>query len=108
MISHWLNRTLEVWRPVTAPDGAGGETVTMTDQESDVAAKVDQPSAVEQQVAAQWGSTHTHTIYCLPDVDVQRNDELRGDGQIFKVLATFQPSTPRYLKVQAELVEAGS
>lgn len=107
MIGHWLNRTLAVWRPMTVSDGSGGQTVTLVEQ-GDVRAKVDQPSTSERVVAAQAGSAHSHNVYLLPDADVKRNDELRGDGQTFKVLATYQPSEPRYLKAECELIEAGS
>lgn len=106
MIAHWLNRTLTVWRPSTSADGSGGQTVTFTSQGT-VAAKVDQPSAAEQQVAFQEGAKHTHNIYLDPDAGVRRNDELRGGGQVFRVFATLQPSEPRYLKALCELVEAG-
>lgn len=107
MIGHWLNRTLVVFRPSTVPDGAGGETVTMVDQGT-VEAKVDQPTAQERVAAAQAGSTHSHNVYLLPDADVRRNDELVGDGQTFKVLAVYQPSTPRYSKAECELTQEGT
>jgi hypothetical protein len=104
-IDHWLNRALEVWRPATVPDGAGGQTLTHVRQPADVAAKVDQPTAAERMLAAQAGATLTHPVYLLPGVDVRRGDELRGDGQTLRVLATSSPSTPRYLKADCELIQ---
>jgi SPP1 family predicted phage head-tail adaptor len=99
-ISHQLTRTLDVWRPETAPDGSGGQTVTLT-QVGEVWAKVDQPSAEERAVGQQWGAEHSHNIFLDPDADVRRGDELRGDGQTFRVLATVQPSRPIYRKCPA-------
>lgn len=104
MIGHLLNRTLDVWRPQTSPDGSGGQTVTLT-QVGSVRAKVDQPTAAETQVAQQWSAEHTHTIYLLRSADVARGDELRGDGQTFRALATLTNSRDTYLKVPAELTE---
>lgn len=105
-IEHWLNRTLQVWRPATAPDGAGGQAVTYVRQPADVAAKVDQPTAAERMLAAQAGATLAHPVYLLPGADVRRGDELRGDGEVLRVVSTSGPSTPRYLKADCELIEA--
>lgn len=99
-IAHWLNRTLEVRRPGTADDGLGGQTVTLA-LVGTVRAKVDQPAIEERREGGQWGAEHSHNIYLLPGADVRRGDELRGDGQTFRVLATVQPSTPRYTKCPA-------
>lgn len=102
-IAHWLTRALEVWRPGTADDGLGGQTVTLT-MVGTVRAKVDQPSFAtgdERRQGGQWGAEHSHNIFMEPDADVRRGDELRGDGQTFRVLATVHPSTPRYTKAPA-------
>lgn len=109
-VSHLLNRSLEVWRPVTAPDGHGGQNVVPVLQGT-VAAKVDQPSATEQLVAAQGQSEHSHSIYLLPAADVRRGDELRGAdalgaAQVFRVLSVVRPSTPVYCKALAELIQS--
>lgn len=105
MIAHLLNRTLAVWRPVTSDDGSGGQEVTLTSV-GNVRAKVDQPTAEERQVNDQLSAEHTHTIRFLPSADVERGDELRGDGQTFRVLATMEPSHPVYLRALAQLVQA--
>lgn len=104
-IDHLLNRALEVWRPGTTSDGAGGQQVTYTQRPYDVRAKVDQPSTADRTLAQQAGSRHTHTIYLPAGADVARGDQLRGDGQTFRVLATMQPSRPDYLKADCELIE---
>ncbi|MFJ2002177.1 phage head completion protein [Streptomyces chartreusis] len=107
MIGHWLNRTLQVWRPQGEDDGYGGERVTYVRQPDDVRAKVDQPSASDRLLAAQTSSEHTHDVFLLPSADVRRLDELRDEstGEAFKVLHVIGPSTPRYRKAQSELIQ---
>ncbi|WP_327376201.1 head-tail adaptor protein [Streptomyces sp. NBC_01216] len=105
-----LNRVLEVWRHTTTPDGAGGQTTLLVQQDS-VRAKVDQPSASERLVAAQTGSRHSHDVYLRPAANVKRGDELRGtDGlgqaQAFRVLSVVQPSRPVYSKALVELIQS--
>ncbi|GGZ27993.1 phage head completion protein [Streptomyces nitrosporeus] len=105
-ITHLLNRTLEVWRTTTVPDGAGGEETTLVRQ-ADVPAKVDLPAASDRLLAQQAGAAHTHDIYLLPGADVRRGDELRGGGQVFRVGYVVEPSAPVYRKAQAELKQRG-
>ena len=103
-IGHLLNRRLEVWRPAGEGDGYGGRRTTWV-QRGTAAAKVDQPAAAERLLAQQAGAAHTHSVYLLPDADVARGDQLRGDGQVLRVLATYSPSSPVYLKADCELVQ---
>jgi SPP1 family predicted phage head-tail adaptor len=105
MIGHRLNRSLEVWRPVTTPDGAGGETTTLVRQAQPVRGKVDQPSASERLLAQQAGAEHTHDVYLLPTADVRRGDELRGRGQRLRVLFVVEPSATRYRKAECRLIQ---
>lgn len=107
MIAHWLNRTLQLWRPEETPDGHGGVQTTYVRQPDDVRAKVDQPSATDQLLAAQTNSKHSHDVFLLPNADVRRLDELRDEttGEAWKVLAVVGPSSPRYRKAQAELIQ---
>ncbi|GEC02957.1 hypothetical protein SSP24_06120 [Streptomyces spinoverrucosus] len=107
MIGHWLNRQLQVWRPEGEPDGHGGERITYVRQPDDVRAKVDQPSASERLLAAQTDSEHTHSVYLLPTADVRRGDELRdpGTGESWRVLSVVGPSTARYRKAEAQLIQ---
>ena len=104
MIEHLLNRALEVWRSESTPDGSGGQTDTW-EHVGDVAAKVDQPSAAERTEGDQWGAEWTNTIYVSPSADVRRGDELRGDGETYRVLATVSPSRQTYTKAPAQRVE---
>jgi hypothetical protein len=112
-ISHWLNRSLHVWRQSQTPDGSGGYTVAYVDQGS-VVCKVDQSTGAERLAAAQLGSDHSHNIYCETDAGVLRNDKLAptgvdpnspGTGETYRVLATTVPSSPRYLKAMCEREE---
>ena len=108
-IGRYLNRQLEVWRPTTVADGAGGSDTTLVLQGT-VRAKVDQPSPQERLIAAQAGSKHSHDIWLLPSADVRRGDELRGADvlgtvQAFRITAVVQPSRPIYSKAFAELVQ---
>ncbi|MFD9064187.1 head-tail adaptor protein [Kitasatospora purpeofusca] len=103
-IRHHLTRVLEVWRPRTEPDGLGGQRTVRT-RVGDVRAKVDQPSTSDQLLAAQTGGRHTHTVYLMPDADVARHDELRGDGQTLTVHHVTGPSSPNYRKAEAELTQ---
>ncbi|MCZ4604989.1 head-tail adaptor protein [Streptomyces sp. Lzd4kr] len=107
MIGHWLNRELEVWRPETADDGHGGQTTSHALQPDPVRAKVDQPSATEQLVAAQTTSEHSHDVFLLPSADVRRGDELRDatTGEQWRVLAVIGPSTARYRKALCQLIQ---
>lgn len=107
MIGHWLNRSLQVWRPRSTDDGYGGQTTTHVQQPEPVRAKVDQPSATDQLLAAQTRSKHSHDVFLLPDADVRRLDELRdaSTGESWKVLHVVAPSSTRYRKAQSELIQ---
>ncbi|MDN3021542.1 head-tail adaptor protein [Streptomyces sp. S.PB5] len=107
MIGHWLNRALQVWRSEETDDGHGGQTSTYVRQPDDVRAKVDQPSATDRLLAAQTSSEHSHDIFLLPTADVRRLDELRDEttGEVWKVLHVVGPSTARYRKAQAQLIQ---
>lgn len=106
-----LNRRLQVWRPTTVDDGAGGQATTYTQQPAEVRAKVDQPSPTERLIAQQADSKHSHDVFLLPSADVLRGDQLRGtDGlgtaQVFRVQSVVQPSRPVYSKALVELIQS--
>lgn len=104
-ITHLLNRQLEVWRPAATDDDYGGRRVQHILQGT-VMAKVDQASAAERSVAQQGGAALTHSVYLQPDADVQRGDQLRGNGETYRVTGTVTPSTPVYLKAECEQIQA--
>lgn len=113
-ITHWLNTSLNVWRPSQVADGSGGFTETLVDQGA-LDFKVDQSTGQEREVAQQAGADHTHNAYTEPDADVKRNDWLAATGidpndltageTAYKVISTTTPSTPRYLKCATERIE---
>ncbi|MEX5637407.1 phage head closure protein [Parafrankia sp. FMc2] len=104
-ITHRLNRELTVWRPATQDDGAGGQTVTLLPAGT-VDMKIDQASAAERVLAAQAGAELTHNGYAEPDADLLRGDELRGQGQRYRVDSVVEPSSPRYRKASLVQVQA--
>jgi head-tail adaptor len=107
--ARYYNRDLQVWRPTTTPDGAGGQQTTLV-MHGTVRAKVDQPSPTERLLAQQAQSKHSHDVFMAPTADVLRGDQLRGmDGlgvaQVFRVLSVVQPSRPVYSKADVELIQ---
>lgn len=110
-IAHQLNRKLDVWRAVSADDGAGGQS-TVRALAGTVRARVSQPRAAEQVVADQAGARLDHNIYLLPRADVRRGDHLRPHGQpadsrpYFDVIAVISPSDPLYRRAEVELIQA--
>lgn len=101
MITHLLNRQLEVWRYSTVDDGMGGRTGTWW-HAATVAARRSQPTATERQVAQQSGAHTTDVVYLQHDADVARGDELRDGGEVLAVLATLAPSKPAYLRADCQ------
>lgn len=96
-----LNTTLEVWRVTLTEDGQGGSSETWAEVGS-VLAKVNEPTAAERVEAMRSGVDLAYQVHLLPDEDVRRGDELRGDGEVFRVKSTVRPSTPTYLRAQCE------
>ncbi|MCI0687124.1 MAG: phage head closure protein [Sporichthyaceae bacterium] len=106
MVTHRLNRLLEVWRQVPIDDGIGGQSTQWT-HIGTVRAQVSQPSARERVVAEQAGSRHDHIMHLAPRADVRRGDQLRGDGQALTVVSVLAPSRPVYLRAECSLDQAG-
>ncbi|MFJ6659708.1 head-tail adaptor protein [Streptomyces sp. NPDC091377] len=88
-----LNTSVPVWREVLTDDGGGGQgsawILTAT-----VRARRSQPTARERQAADQAQARLDETWYFHPGTDVRRGDELRPEGRVVKVFATFEPSEP--------------
>ncbi|MFF7310555.1 head-tail adaptor protein [Streptomyces sp. NPDC008137] len=90
-VGRLLNRTVPVWRAVTADDGGGGQDTTWA-QVGTPRARMSQPSARERQAADQSGAELNETWYFRPGTDVRRGDELRPPGRVLTVFAVFEPS----------------
>lgn len=102
--AHELNRTFEVWRTVTSDDGAGGQ-ITVPTLVGIVRARVSQPNSAER-VAADQAGARLHAIFHMaPRGDVRRGDELRGDGETYRVTAVVSPSDPVYLRAECERIQ---
>lgn len=103
--AHELNRTLEVWRPVSTPDDLGGTSVVPT-KVGEVRAKISQPAAAEQIEAQQAGAAMVMIVHMRPGVDVRRGDELRGDDDRLRVKYVIEPSEPVYLRADCEQIQS--
>lgn len=101
-VSHLLNARAELWRYSRVSDGMGGWQQAWA-QISIVRARFSQPSARERVLADQSQARLTHVVHAEPDSGMRRDDELRRDGQVFKVLALYEPSEPgTYLRADCE------
>jgi SPP1 family predicted phage head-tail adaptor len=105
MIGHLLNSAVTVYRPAYVADGRGGRTET-TAAVGTLRAKVDQPSATEQMVAAQMGATLTHVVHVAYEADVRRDDEIDvGEGRRLRVLAVVSDSHRTYKRVECRVIQ---
>lgn len=100
-----LNAQVAVNRSQIVSDGMGGSVESWVSIGA-FPAKVDQATANERQLAAQWGSKHSHNVYMDPATDVQRGDRLTSAGRTYRVLATVKPSRPVYLRAECEYIES--
>lgn len=112
MIEHLLTQSLSVWRPSTAVDSGGGQTVTVS-QVGTVRAKVNQPTPAEVQAAGVFGARLSHVVHVLPHEDVRRGDELDGDlpsdipaDHRLRVYAAVSDSHQTYRRLECEITQA--
>lgn len=106
-MSDLFTRPLELWRPQPGtPDGGGGTEGGGFAQVGDdpLLAKVDQPAAREQLVAATSGATLSNVIYFDGVVGVRRGDELRDPetGEAWVIRSVVRPSEPDYTRANCE------
>lgn len=106
-MSDLFTRPLELWRPSPGTSDGGGGTegggfAKVGDEP--LLAKVDQPSAREQLVAATAGATLSNVIYFDGVVGVRRGDELRDPdtGEVWLVRSVVRPSDPDYTRANCE------
>lgn len=101
---------LEIWRPKSVPDGAGGRTKGVPALVATFNGKVDQPSsevAGERVTASQAAAELLTPIYFEGVVDVRRGDEIRdtcGKNR-YRVISRVRPSTPVYTKAFCEILQ---
>lgn len=102
MIEHLLRETLDVYRRTQIDDGYGGKSYEMTFIGT-IQARLSQPTAAERMQASGWQAQVDYAqLYIMPTADVQRGDELRGSGFVFRVKSLIRPSIPIYLRVGCE------
>ena len=97
----------DVYRKRLVDDGAGGR-VTTWEYVATVPCRVSQPRPTERAIAMQMGAEAPTPVYCAPDADVRRGDELRDPdtGQRLRVVATVRPSVAVYLRADCRQAEA--
>lgn len=108
MISHLLNRELQLWRVQSESDGSGGQVDTWVHQDTR-ARRVSQPGASERLLAEQAGAALDAQIYGAADDGMRRGDELRdaSTGEVWRVTGTVGPSVPGvYRRADCELIQA--
>lgn len=111
-IGHLLTQTLSVYRSTDAVDSGGGREETTT-QVDTIAAKVNQPTPEEIQLAATWGAQLSHVVHCEIYEDVRRGDEFGGElpsevlpGQRLRVIAVVSDSHQTYRRMMCETTQA--
>lgn len=106
MITHLLNRTVDVWREETEPDGSGGWTTEWVRVLEGAATRIAQPTPEERFVAMQAGANLDARAYFGSGVEVHRGDELRDSDETYRVTSTIYPSTPGvYVRADCERIQ---
>lgn len=116
-----LNNTFTISRRVRTSDGQGGWAISYEDIGS-VEGRLRPASGAEREVAAQEERQITHVLYVVASAhisgtseDIQRGDQVEGDGVIVEVMGVREPSRAGHhleidcLEIQHEAAgEAGS
>jgi hypothetical protein len=103
-VTHWLNRTIGVFRRQPTPDGMGGQVVDWALVDS-IPGRVSMPAGGAIPVmtdAQQTYSRSPYRVYMLPGSEVQRGDRLvdaTTDRELV-VEAVTQPSEQIYLRAE--------
>lgn len=112
-IGHLTDRTVEVWRNVRTPDGAGGWLVT-TLYHHDLEVRLNPASLRERSFARtqvgdmQGAAVLTHIMYCDGYADVLRGDEIKDDefSENYRVIGVQRPSKAEtYTRVEVEQIQ---
>lgn len=113
-IGHLTNRTVEVWRNIRTPDGAGG-WLTSRAYSHDLEVRISTASLRERSLARtqvgdmQGAAELTHVVYTDGLDDIVRGDELRDDefSEKYRVIGTQRPSeAATYIRANCELTQA--
>ena len=77
---------VEVWRGTPAVNVRGQTTTGTFTLNSTIQGVVNQASSNEVQEAAQWGVRMTHKLFCPVDSDIVATDQIRANGDIYRVI----------------------
>jgi len=105
-----LNQTFTQSRIVRTSGGSGKWPESLTELGT-VLGRLRPASSTEREVAAAEQRQISHVLYTLADVDIQRGDEMEGDGVIVAVQGVREPSRAGHhleidcLEVQREATE---
>lgn len=86
-----LNKTYTVARQARASDGQGGWTVSFAAVGS-FKGRMRPATGVERELAAAEQRQISHVLYVRPTADIQRGDQVTGDGATWEVLGVREPS----------------
>lgn len=111
-IAHLLNRTLEVWRTVREPDGAGGWTQTQVFSH-DLDMRVSRASVSEKVLARtdvgpmQGEAELTHILYADDGADLLRGDDVHdpeNPADWYRIMGVQRSTNPEtYVRAEAKL-----
>lgn len=112
-IGHLTDRTVEVWRNVRTPDGAGGwltSRVFSHDLEVRIStASLSERSFARVQVGDMQGAAElSHVVYADGYADLLRGDELFDElfDERYRVIGTQRPSVPQaYVRANCQLLQ---
>lgn len=97
-----LNHDFTVSRRQRSPDGQGGWVISYA-AAGTVRGRI-RPSSSTERISAQSEEREiTHVLYVKADADVQRGDQVVGDGLTVEVLAVREPSRAgEHLEIDCE------
>lgn len=106
---HLLNKTVQfALRPHLEATGSGGDRETMALNQTNDTYKIrlSSPTGREQLIGGRENAVITHIGYCIPSIDVERNDRLIVGSFGYDVLMVLPPSIAHHLKLLLEKLPA--
>lgn len=100
-----LNNTFTVERRTRTSDGMGGWVIAYAPAGS-YKGRMRPASSAERDVADQQQRNLTHVLYVVGTADIQRGDQVTGDGVTVHVLGVREPSrSDHHLEIDCEEVQ---
>ncbi len=103
--NHLLNKTVTTaLKPGFTATGSGGDTeaLVVNGTNSTYKIRLSTPTGREQVIGGREDAIVTHIGYCLPTIDVERNDVLIVGGFGYDVLMVLPPSVAHHSKLLLE------